>query len=337
MFKKTEVLKCDGCPKILEIHPGTFCNLNCVFCFRQRANYERDSIFISKDYFKILIDDFAQMGGKEIIISGGLDPFSNPHLVYLLISCAFKASLKVKVYTNGVSKSLTEPQLKNILAFRTEQVRFSIHAINSRTYHQITRTNPSSVAFYDVFRNVEALMKARPKVDGTKVGICFLALPENINELVEAAELWLNTGVDFFDLRFDSATNLSVDREIAQEISHFRCLTDLGHFRPMKVTIGDYAYGKPCFASQCYAPFQKIIVDPFGIVWSCCLHAQPGYRPTRAKLGSLKADCLANIMRRIKEKFPRSHCNQCTPWEAQCNLCHEQSNPSEFIRIASAD
>jgi MoaA/NifB/PqqE/SkfB family radical SAM enzyme len=323
--------------EILEIHPGIGCDLNCVRCFRQGATYELVSALIPKDCLKKLIDDFATQGGRQLIISGGLEPFSNPQLVYLLILWAFNAGLKVKVYTNGVSKVLSEPRLQNILAFRTKQVRFSIHAIKPHTYHLITRTNQRSIAFYDVFRNVKALMEARPKVDGTKVGIGFLALSENINELVEAAEFWCDMGIDFFDLRFDCATELNNNKKISYEVSHFCCLTDLGHFFPMRINIGDHTYGKPCFASRCCAIFRKLVVDPFGLVWACCLQAQPGYRPAWAKLGDLKSDCLSNIIKRIREKFPRPHCKQCTPWEAKCNLWHEQMSSVKSIRTASAD
>jgi MoaA/NifB/PqqE/SkfB family radical SAM enzyme len=313
--------------EILEIHPGIECDLNCIFCFRQGVTYESGYELLSKDCLKTLIDDFVAMGGCELFISGGLEPFSRPEIATLAILWAYEAGLKVKVYTNGVAKVLSEPQLQNILAFRTKQVRFSIHSTNPHTYHQITRTNPKTVALYSVVEKVIALVDTRPLTDGTEVGIGFLVLSENIHELLESAELWRDMGVDFFDLRFDTATKLSAGQKIVQEVEKFQNLADSGYFFPMRVNIGNYAHGKPRFASRCYAPFQKLVVDPFGLVWTCCLQAQPGFRPPWAILGDLKSDLLSTIIERVRDKFPRFNCQQCTPYEAKWNLNYEKLSP----------
>jgi MoaA/NifB/PqqE/SkfB family radical SAM enzyme len=323
-------------PEILELHTGINCQLNCVFCYRQNATYEPGHKLICEDCLIKLIADFAAMGGSEEIISGGLEPFSRPKITCLAIQLAHEAGLKVKVYTNGTSRALSQRHVQELLALSTVQVRFSIHAVEPRTYHLVTDSEPHKSTLYEVIRNVQGVMDARPKKGAPRVGIVFVAVRENINELVKSAEFWRDFGADFFDLRFDVATDLSAKREILQEVDYFRGLVEAGYFCPMKVSIGDYSHGKFHFACQCIAPFRKIVVDPFGIVWSCCLQAQAGYRPSWARLGSLTYHSLGEIVTRIAKRFPRRHCNQCTPWEAKFNLHQSPLNRSRHISSVSA-
>lgn len=321
MRKRTAIRRTSGSRcSILELHLGTSCNLNCSFCYRKGRGYGIRLSLASEDCLAKLIADFAAQGGHTLYISGGYEPFSEPEKVCFAIRQARKYGLRIWIYTNGNAPALAQSSVQEFLAISTHRVRFSVHAIKPHTYHIITHNNTKSASLYDVFRNIKGLMDARPKVGGTEVGIGFLALSRNIRELINAAEFWRDMGADFFELRFDYAKELSAGREILQEIKHFRFLTDSGHFIPMRVDIGTYAYGIPCFASRCYAPFHKLVVDPFGLVWCCCLQAQPGYRPAWAKLGDLKFTSLSDIIECVEDKFPRSHCKKCTPYEAKFNL-----------------
>jgi len=308
---------------VLEFHPGRGCGLNCVFCFRQGASYEPDYSLISGDCLKKLIYEFAALGGQELYISGGLEPFSANVTVCHTLLLSYNTGLKTRVYTNGTEPALQKCWVQELLVCTTTQIRFSVHARSVNTYSEITGIRNAKTTFTLVKENVLSLLERKGKY-GPLIGIGFLVIPENIHELIEAAEYWRDLGVDFFDLRFDSATELSVSQEIQRKVSYFRSLADLKHFCPMRVKIGDYAHGKTHFASQCYAPFKKLIVDPFGVVWSCCLLAQPGYRPYWAKLGDLKIDSLLDVLKRVRKLFPRPHCEQCTPWEAKCNIGQEK-------------
>jgi MoaA/NifB/PqqE/SkfB family radical SAM enzyme len=331
MLNVTESTK-HKCPIILEFHPGVSCRLNCGFCYRNTNTYNSSYELISNDCLKKLIYEFAVLGGQELYISGGLEPFSVYLTVCHALLLAHNAGLKTRVYTNGTEPALQKGWVQELLVCTTAQIRFSVHARSVNTYSEITGIRNAKTTFALVKENILSLLERK---DGYKplIGIGFLVLPENINELIEAAEFWRDMGADFFDLRFDSVTELSACPEISQEVSHFRCLADLNHFSPMQVNIGDFAHGKPRFASQCYAPFQKLVVDPFGLVWGCCLQAQPGYRPTWAKLGDLKSDFISVIIEGIRNRFPRSHCLQCTPYEAQFNLNNEK--PSQLKTVSA--
>jgi len=326
---------------ILEFHPGTSCELNCIFCYRGGRTYNSAREAITIACLKNLICDFVKLGGREFYISGGVEPFSQTEAVDFAIRYGKKLGLTIKVYTNGTSEVLAEPEIRDLLALRTDQVRFSIHAIKPHTYRQITRTYGGNATLYDVFRNVKGVMDARPVTGGTKVGIGFIALRENIGELTEAVRFWQVLGVDFFDLRFDSTGRGGRSPEVLRSVEQFEKELGFGSFEPLKISISSYAYGKPRFASRCYAPFEKITVDPYGVVWCCCLLGQPGYRPSWAKVGDLESQSLLEIVEHVKKKFPHKHCRYCTPWEAEYNLQQEKDEKSYVnvatVRVVTAD
>lgn len=309
-------------PKILEVHLGNGCKLNCPFCYNRRKKfYNSDNELITDDCLKTLINDFAALGGEELYVSGGLEPFSAHMTVCHALLLAHRACLKARVYTNGTEPALQTSLVQEVLHCTAAQIRISVHALSLETYSKITGIGNAKATFELVKKTILSLLGKGE--GGPKVGIGFLVITENVHELIEAAEYWRDLRIDFFDVRFDCANEMSAFRKISKEVLHFQKLADKGHFAPMKVNIGHYAYGKFHFASQCYAPFQKLVVDPFGNVWSCCLQAQPNYRPDWAKLGDLNTDTLTDIIRRTGERLPRPHCEQCTPYEAKCNLLRE--------------
>lgn len=138
-------------PSKLEIHPGTSCSLNCSFCYNKRKCYGTQRPLITENCLARLIDEFAALGGQELYISGGFEPFSQARLASLAILCGHKADLRVRVYTNGFAQALAELSIRKLLASKTEQVRFSIHAIRLETYRQITRTPARSTDLQRVF------------------------------------------------------------------------------------------------------------------------------------------------------------------------------------------
>jgi len=319
-------------PTILELHPGISCRLNCSFCYRNEKTYNSSYELISNDCLKKLIYEFAALDGQELYISGGLEPFSVYETVCHALLLAHNAGLKTRVYTNGTEPALQKGWVQELLVCTTAQIRFSVHARSVNTYSEITRINNAKMTFTLVRENILSLLGGKGE-GGPLIGIGFVINEDNLTELIDAAEFWHDMGVDFFDLRFDATGKLSGKPEILKEIRNFQNLVYSGYFCPMSINVGSYAYKKPHFASRCFAPFEKIIVDPFGMVWCCCLQAQPGYRPSWAKLGDLKSQPLSEIVSGIKSRFPCQHCRYCTPWEAEYNLQQEITEISQ-IKVA---
>jgi len=275
---------------------------------------------VSENVLVSVIREFAKLGGKELYISGGREPFSQPKIACVAITRGQQVGLRVKVYTNGIASALRDKSTQTLLALRTQQVRFSIHAIDSSTYRQIACPTSRDVNFSQAFNNIVSLMDRRSAIGRAEVGVGLVVLPENARELGRVGEFWRDMGVDFLDVRFNViAPN---DLIIQEEVKDFQRLAESGYFEPLRVSIP--CVNRPCrFASKCHAAVEKIVVDPFGLVWCCCLLSNPGLRPDWAKVGNINHEPLAEIVARITDQFPINHCENCTPWEANYNLLCE--------------
>jgi MoaA/NifB/PqqE/SkfB family radical SAM enzyme len=79
-----------------------------------------------------IIDEFVLSGGEEIILSGGLEPFTSELSIPIIEYCGEK-NLSISIYTNGISEAFNEDsELRKILK-NIRKIRFSINAIEPET------------------------------------------------------------------------------------------------------------------------------------------------------------------------------------------------------------
>lgn len=307
---------------ILEVHPGVACPLNCTFCYRRGHNYENGNSVLNIQRLQTLIVEFAAQGGRQLNISGGLEPFTRSEAVISAVQSAHACGLRTWIYTNGLSSALEDSDTCEILIQNTDRIRFSIHAIDAQTYLRVARPQKPDITLARVIEIVWRLLRTRSK-PCPEIGIDFIVTSENASELVDAAIFWRYLGVDFLDVRFDVTATIGPDERTAQAVEQLRGRIQSGHVWPLRVNIGTYEKRRP-FASKCWAPEQKLVIDPFGLVWPCCMLAHPGFRYRKAQLGDINTSNLGDIIRRVGELFPMSHCSNCTPWEADYNARQEK-------------
>lgn len=311
-------MKTQKYPYILELHLGSGCRLNCTFCYRNAGMYRDHRMPICGDKLKRLIVDFAESGGCELYISGGLEPFSDYEMVCHSLLLANKAGLKSRVYTNGAEPALQKKWVQELLVCTTAKIRFSVHARSEKTYSKITGVQDARSTFTLVKENILAFLEQRENAI-PKIGISFVVNKTNIAELSDAATFWSKFGVDFMDVRFDILAVDDQSNKFQSQLNTLQHMVDLNAFSPMQINMGDFKQSKPTLPEWCSSPFSKITVDRFGLVWPCCLLAQPGGRPSWACLGSLTDQGYAEIINKISAQFPRQHCSICTPFEIKQN------------------
>jgi len=78
-FKQRE----DSSPKELIIEVSTYCNLQCIHCFRYASDNLR-YINMSIENFKKIIDNALNSGVKKIVFSGWGEPTMNPYILDML-------------------------------------------------------------------------------------------------------------------------------------------------------------------------------------------------------------------------------------------------------------
>lgn len=305
--------------KTLELHTGLACGLRCTFCFRRGNVYEPQRGLLSRDRRREVIDEFAAMNGGQLNVSGGLEPFNGSEATCDAITWGRRAGLAVNVYSNAVAPALSRDDVRRTLAARATWVRFSIHAFHERTYRQIARPVDPEATFHRAAENVRSVLASRPREGGASVGVAFLTLPANARELTEAACFWRDIGVDFFDVRCDMAFGGSACRTVEHALDAFRRKERSGALEPMRTHVRDLTRGRLPYAPECRAPGAKLVVDPFGLVWTCCGLAHPGRRPSWSRLGDLRSETLREVVARVHRRLPLPHCKVCTWWEANYN------------------
>ena len=311
-------MKIQQYPSMLELHPGSNCRLDCSFCYRKCGNYEDGRLPICGNILKRLIADFAESGGQQLYISGGLEPFSECDAVCHALLLANRSGLESRVYTNGAETALKKSWVQELLVSTVARIRFSVHARSEVMYARISASKDPASDFTLVKENIVTLLDQR---DGIKpeIGVSFVVTDANISELSDAAFFWSILGLDFMDVRFDVLAADNRTKKSEGQLQAFERLVAANTFSPMRIDMGDLRWGKPNPPERCYMPFKKIVVDRFGLVWPCCFLAQPGIRPSWACLGSLLDRSYTKIVSSISDKFPRPHCGICTPFETKQN------------------
>ncbi|MFH1641600.1 MAG: radical SAM protein [Nanoarchaeota archaeon] len=149
--------KAYGGPLRIEIHPTNRCNNNCVFCWVYSPLIKKNTRkggFVKHELnywdIKTLIDKFADMGTKIVLISGGGEPLLYPNIVDLIsyikskgLSCTLNTNFTMM--NKEIIRKLVDIGLDNLIA--------SIHAGDAKTY-ALLHQNKVEKDFYIIKENL---------------------------------------------------------------------------------------------------------------------------------------------------------------------------------------
>ncbi len=192
-------------PIRIALFPGVSCMFYCGFCGRnQDAKYKNSVVTDGVNQIKQLLKTTDK--NSKISISGGLEPLTNPKIGEI-IKAADDSGFKVPLITNGYS--LTEAFIKkNPEIWKLDSLRISLYGYDSNSYKDITQVGKS----YDIVKkNLINFLKLRDQFNKKlKVGLNYIILPENMNNLInvlefikEVNESAQSQGVNFLTLRDD--------------------------------------------------------------------------------------------------------------------------------------
>ena len=114
------------------------CNERCIHCYLPDKLKDECSI-ISFDDFCVIINQFIQLGGKRVSISGG-EPFTHPDIVKILEYCDNK-NLAIHIQTNLTL--LTEEYLKVLKSLKNIRIEVSIYSLSFSIHDKITNVKGS--------------------------------------------------------------------------------------------------------------------------------------------------------------------------------------------------
>jgi wyosine [tRNA(Phe)-imidazoG37] synthetase (radical SAM superfamily) len=177
----------DVYPIYVEISPSGACNQRCVFCGLDFMKYQ--SRFLNTSILADRLQEMGVLGVKAINYSGEGEPLLHKEIDDIILDTK-KAGIDVGVTTNGVFLERLFSVLENLT-----WVKISVNAATKETYTKIHRSN----SFDRVMRNLHTIAGIKRNEDyKCTLGIQFLLLPENFDEVAELAQTVKDIGVDYF-------------------------------------------------------------------------------------------------------------------------------------------
>ncbi len=220
----------------LELFISGSCNVNCSFCYRRDRDYG-DQRILSSEEFVSIIHEFADLQGKVIDVSGGLEPLLSP-AIYDVLRTSLERGLQTNLYTIG--NALHSPKLSPLLT-RLSQIRISFTAHDKESYRRMMGVDQ----FERVTKNIRALVEAKIQSHSSvRIGTSYVVTPENFRDIPEAIKLAVDFGVEFFDLRSVAASEsedfTTVQRiELRNVLAAVRHQQSVGAFGPLMISIAD--------------------------------------------------------------------------------------------------
>ena len=204
-------------PIYMEISPTNACNHRCIFCAFDYLNYKNQ--YIDKSALMDMFSEASQCGLKSVMYAGEGEPLLHKNITDLIVHTK-EVGIDAAISTNGVL--FNEKIARECLSSLT-WIRISLDAGTKETYAEIHRC--SAYDFGRVVRNLTNAVKARKENNyACTIGVQFLLLPENYQEITVLASLLKDIGVDYLVIKPFSQhpmSNATIDKNFHyQDFSH---------------------------------------------------------------------------------------------------------------------
>ncbi|MEY4505159.1 MAG: hypothetical protein RL154_1456, partial [Pseudomonadota bacterium] len=168
-----------------------YCNHKCTWCYIDFAKDIKHRINADFDKMLVALSDAKEIGAKAITFVGDGEPTLYPRFEEFT-NAVSKLGYEMGIFTNGGWK---EPSVTNALCNNFRFVRFSVDAASATVHHQTHLTNDFDL----VLQNIASVVKQKTK--SLTVGIQFAVNENNIDDVVAAAKLYGEIGVDYISFK----------------------------------------------------------------------------------------------------------------------------------------
>ena len=163
-------------PETLELFISQACNAKCKFCYRNGNSYDQKTNVLSTPEYVRMINEFADMNGQNLDVTGGLEPLLSPSLLDIL-KTGVKRKLTVSLYTNGIA--LNNARIIRQL-LKINKVRVSLNAADRKSYSEIMGVDKFACVIENLKKLVEAKRKTKSSVE---VGAGFVVFQQNYKSI----------------------------------------------------------------------------------------------------------------------------------------------------------
>lgn len=184
-------------PLVIEVGPVYGCNHNCVHCgFQQYEAYGKNRNFLDNQVFKAFLDDFAELGGKQIYFAGNGEPLLNPSLADWIVY-GNGLGLSMTMSSNGIP--LAGKRITQIIP-AIDWIRFSVNGGNAKAYARVHEC--AEREFEILKRNLSKAASYRDQIDSqARLMMQFVTYDLNWESIPEMVEVHKDLGTDMLIFR----------------------------------------------------------------------------------------------------------------------------------------
>jgi MoaA/NifB/PqqE/SkfB family radical SAM enzyme len=192
-------------PVYVEISPVSFCNHKCIFCgidFARDTGYQLDAEVLGKR-----LEEMGVAGVRSVMFAGEGEPLLHRNLPEFA-GRAKSSGMDVSVATNG---SLGTRELWKDLLPPLSWIRFSVDAGTPEVYSRVHRVQESS--FHKTVESIRhAVDVKRENNHNVTIGVQYLLLKDNLEDIENALQLFSGIGVDYLSFKPFSLHPLMLQR-----------------------------------------------------------------------------------------------------------------------------
>lgn len=187
----------DTYPVHMAVGLTDYCCHRCIFCNSEFATADMSRIHaIDRGVLLKFLREAKEAGLKAITICGSGEPLIYPGIEGLLYEI-HEIGLDIGIFTNA---SRMTPDIRKAILDTCTFVRCSVNASNGREHEIVHRVKND---FDNVIGNIKSLVEDKKKADQKlpTIGVQFVFYDQNYNSMYEAAKLWKEVGVDYFEIK----------------------------------------------------------------------------------------------------------------------------------------
>ena len=270
------------------------------------------------------MDELAKAGTRSLVFAGIGEPTLNSETV-TAIERAKTLGVDVAMSTNG---ALLKNEDLPILAKNLTWIRFSFNAGTIQSYAKVHQTKEAD--FDKVIANIRALVETKKAIGSEiTIGVQFILLPENKDDVIAHAEKMKEIGVDYFvvkhfyehdeneynpDMSFLTDEFLDALSKSAKALNGngFSCIVR-SHENLSKKRVYDKCYGLPFI----------VYIREDGEVYTCFSYQHD----KKTSLGNIFEKSFAEVWSGVQKKDAIDYINDCIDKNScQPNCRHHQIN-----------
>ena len=315
-------------PRELYLEVSNRCQSLCVTCPLTFGGHQSRRDMTLEDVQRIA----GQAPSLERVVLHGIgEPLLNPQLPEMV---AWFSSRGVRTAFNTNAIALNAVRGRALLEAGLSELRVSVDAATRQSYRRIRGVD----ALDRVVRHVGAFIAERGPLPPPEVTVSFVAMRENLSELVDVVRLAGRMGADAVNVQrlVYRGEGMAVEeqalyrrlgeeeRDLVEEAT--AVAGDLGVRVTASGATGDAVAsldGRAGMRSACRRPWNSTYVTAHGTVLACCIAPFTGVPFADLVLGDLRTDSLADVWRGERYERVRSGLLGDRP-EPFCEGCGER-------------